>query len=264
MPKAVVTDGRSVDEYIPQHLRDMFYKSSYPEYTYATTNGYGPYDFSTKGLVLYLPLFALKGSPFKSVDAYQHTCTVYGAPWRSHGRYFDGTDDYVSVPDCASLSALTALTLECWMKTGNTRSYGNLLSKYYHATKQEFNLMWRTTTGTPRFEVYDLSEGASVGITIAYDLADDVWNHVVVTWDGGTDYTSMALYVNGASKTTTDIDFGTFVAIEDSDQPVLIGRQGNLAARDFEGDMGEVRIYSRALPAAETLHNYKCTVWRYQ
>ena len=45
MPKAVVTNGSSIDQYIPQHLRHMFYKSSYPQYTYNTTNGIGPYDF---------------------------------------------------------------------------------------------------------------------------------------------------------------------------------------------------------------------------
>ena len=116
MPKAVVTDGYTVDEYIPRHLREFFYKSSYPQYTYTTTNGYTPYDFSTNGLVLYLPLWALDGSPFKSVDAYRHVCSATNALWRPNGRDFNGINAYLVTPALAPLQFGTGdFTISVWV-----------------------------------------------------------------------------------------------------------------------------------------------------
>ncbi|KKK51356.1 hypothetical protein LCGC14_3115780, partial [marine sediment metagenome] len=120
--RPTIIDGRSVDQFIPSHLREMFYNNPIPQYKYATHDGYDPYGFSTDELVLYLPLWALKGSTFKSVDAYEHVNTVAGALWKPNGRDFDGSDDMVTIPNAVSteLGGASGATFLFWIKCGGT------------------------------------------------------------------------------------------------------------------------------------------------
>ena len=69
---------------------------------------------SDPSLVLYLPLHELDGSSFMSRDAYGHLCTVTGAVWRPYGYYFDGTDDWISIPTHSALTSPTQGTIVIW------------------------------------------------------------------------------------------------------------------------------------------------------
>ncbi|GAG49640.1 unnamed protein product, partial [marine sediment metagenome] len=53
----------------------------------------------TDDLQLNMPLWStyLTGSPFDSVDANAHPCTVAGATWTSSGRDFDGAADSITI-----------------------------------------------------------------------------------------------------------------------------------------------------------------------
>lgn len=70
------------------------------------------------------------------------------------------------------------------------------------------------------------------------------WTHVAVVRDGST----MTLYLNGVAKKTSgmfsDDKFQHFGRM-------CLGRVNGTAARDFDGQMDDVRVYRRALSAAE-------------
>lgn len=269
MPKAVVTDGYTLDEYIPLYLRDMFYKSSYPEYIYNTTNGYGPYDFSTKGLVLYAPLWALKDSPFKSVDAYQHTCTVVGALWRPNGRWFDKIDDVISIPAHSSIDTIfdSGATIMVWLNTGSDGEgdAGIVLDKvtivgWYLQVREQDDSKVKI-----RFvHFFDGNDGHWT--TTATEVTVNTWTLVAVTYDNGATTNNPTIYINTTAKTVGDGLTETTTPTgtrEDDDDHIL--RIGNNAAttRTFDGTVGDVWLYDRVLTAAEISHIYNATSWRY-
>ena len=269
MPKAVVTDGYTVDEYIPRHLREFFYKSSYPQYTYTTTNGYTPYDFSTNGLVFYAPLFALKDSPFKSVDAYEHTCTpVVGALWQPDGRAFDGDDSIDITPVLTNaLASLTIGTIGFWVKVPDATpdpaeaiiTFGDTNGNEYLRLLIERDGKFQCNAAIAGFVSWKV-ETNNVG------LSDNTWAYAELIHDG----TSASVRINGVAVAQTLTDQGTltawFSALTELDNG-FIGKSSfnNSANRNpLTGTIGEVIIHNRALSTAEGLHNYNVTAWRYK
>lgn len=48
-------------------------------------------------LRLYLPLWKLDGTSFRSEDAYGHLCVATGSPWTPRGRTFNGSGQYITI-----------------------------------------------------------------------------------------------------------------------------------------------------------------------
>ena len=248
-----VVNGESIEQFIPVDLRSMFYHHAEPKYKYAIQNGLDPYGFSTRGLVAYIPLWALKESSFKSVDAYKHTCTVTGALWRPNGRSFDGLNDKLDFGNPTVLTNFTALTRLLWLKVvGFTGSARGILDGSYAAGT--FGDMIITEGASDNFSIFVKNTGASVvSNVIAYTA--DKWLQIGYSWDG----TNITYYKNGAVSGTVDALNGTLAC---SARALLLGDEGT---RDnFGGEMGEFLIYNRALAAEEISYNYNSTVWRYQ
>lgn len=252
MPKAVVTDGRSIDQYIPRHLRHMFYKSSYPENTYATTNGYGPYDFSTKGLVLYLPLWALKGSPFKSVDAYEHTCDVTGALWRPDGRLMDG-DDYIRQATLLDVMP-SAVTYIAWMYFDAQGAEEYIMDKT-NTVGQNKLLLYKSNTD----KLITLQEGGNNGnrsVSSVASIAAATWAHCACTYSAAAVPRTYLNTVEAVGLVATEAIQNGVAA------DFTIGATG-IGASFLTGRVGEVWVYERVLTAEEITHNRAATAWRY-
>jgi hypothetical protein len=155
---------------------------------------------------------------------------------------FDGVNDMVTVPDANSLDLTGAMTIEAWVRptaSGSWRTVvlkerpGDLAYALYGASRFENSNTWRPSAWI----------GADpVGATAA--LALNAWSHLATTYDGS----SWKFYVNGAliaSRTYTG-------AIPVSTGALRIG--GNSIWPEwFKGQIDEVRIYSRALSAAEVV-----------
>jgi Concanavalin A-like lectin/glucanases superfamily len=73
-------------------------------------------------------------------------------------------------------------------------------------------------------------------------LALNTWTHIATTYDG----TSQRLYINGV-LVATKAQTGTIAA---GNQPLRIGGN-NVSGEFFQGLIDEVRVYNRALSAAE-------------
>lgn len=241
----VQTQG--IYQFIPPDLRRMFYKN--PAHPHAINNGLDPYGFSTEGLVLYLPLWALKDSAFKSVDAYKHTCTVTGALWRPYGRLFSGAAQYID------LGTNTALRL-----ISGADTIGTVLIWVYPDTTDENESPFGTTAGTnQRFYIntavgkWATGAGAEGNQDSGLAVSATTWQLVSVVWDG-TNCTLSKDKTTGAANAYADFNV--------AGDPNL----GGLTAAGFylAGRIGEAWMYNRALSTGERDHIYNSTVWRYQ
>ncbi|MFC1741787.1 LamG-like jellyroll fold domain-containing protein, partial [Nanoarchaeota archaeon] len=85
-------------------------------------------------------------------------------------------------------------------------------------------------------------------LTIAGDLNDGAWHHVVATYDG----TTMKIYVDGALNASSTNYSGP---LPTNDEPTWIGRNWNPGNSTgyFNGTIGEVAIYNRSLSSVQVL-----------
>lgn len=203
-------------------------------------------------LVLYLPLHKRDGSSFVSDDVYGHLATVNGALWRPDGRYFDGIDDKINLPDVSPLSPTSQITLEAWFNPARTNT-GRVISRF-PADYKGWSLYHGTGIG---FQLY---AGTSLGeaFSAANTIAQDNWYHAVGTYDGAC----MRVYINAGASGIPLARTGSIVYT--ALQPAIGLDNGAGASQPFKGIIGEARIYSRALTPMEIQHNYLATKWRYQ
>jgi len=170
--------------------------------------------------------------------------------WLDH----DGTNQYGTISDNASISALSPLSIEFWAKTNTNKSWMAFLTKYFHATDLEWAITeYSTDNNTIAFRVFDDTGGGYKEAKVTTNIFDGEWHHLVGTWDGDVTFT---WYTDGSSASFDYALSGNMTAIQNTTADLYLGRQGNLAARDLVGSIDEVRIYERVVPEAEALANY--------
>lgn len=229
--------------------------------------------FPINGLVLYLPLWhpELNGSTIVSKDLNAVSCTVAGALWSAlTGRWFDGTNDNITgtSPFGAVDFKNQAFTVEMWAKIDSGKAASPL---FFNATSaaDEFCITLAYSVATDRLDfIFNRADRNATGryvLRVAGQTAliQDVWCHILVTYDGlGTPSTTATLcYLNGAVQTTSD-EIGTWGGEQTTSFYIFKDVEGG--AIYGKGYCGEVRLYDRVLTAVEALHNYNATKWRYQ
>ncbi len=207
-------------------------------------------------LVLYLPLYELDGASFMSKDAYRHLCTATGASWRPNGHYLDGADDYISVPNQSALdfAGKDKLAVEIWLNptdwlTGQTYSY--LVDQ-----ESVSGFFFRRGTTYIDFRIHNGGWAGSVKFATSLVPVGSFY-HIFAQYTGS----QTEIYLNGELQDTTTVSGN----ITGGSGATWIGIYSvDAASREFNGTIGEVRIYSRALTPLEIQHNYLATKWRYR
>ncbi len=176
---------------------------------------------------------------------------------------FDGENDYLTIPDHDSLTP-ASLTLSVWFKGTNSNSYAPLIGKRSTGSK-EYDLLI-DCDGPPVYDllIHDNSETAYIGRRKMGDtsICDGNWHQLTGTWDGSTNSTSLKLYKDGTQVTgTTPFDVGTFIALENLDNDILIGKAG-WSGNIINSTIDEVKIYSRALSPEEINASYNTALYR--
>jgi hypothetical protein len=180
-----------------------------------------------------------------------NTGTIVGASWAA-GKYggclsFDGTSSRVSINDAASLRLTTAMTLEAWVypTASQTASWRDIIYKLpADGTHDDYYLMaWSTkASSAPLGGAMFGSPGVYRDAIKPSPLTLNTWTHLAATYDGAT----LRLYVNGVQSVSTNMTGN----IATSTGPLQIGGD-TVFGQFFAGLIDEVRIYNRALNAAE-------------
>jgi len=195
-------------------------------------------------LVLYLPLYELDGASFMSKDTYGQVCTVTGALWRPNGRYFDGTDDYITLP---SIAYGTCFSVIAWVNVDDLTEHRQWLGLDIYIA------LWISTTGYIQINIGDGAWGNNFNSDVG-EAVVHTWYHLVGTYDGArTELFKNGEHLGGAANTK---NVGSRVC--------EVGRNAGLGTNPFSGLIGEVLVYNRALTALEIQHNYLATKWRYR
>lgn len=177
---------------------------------------------------------------------------------------FDGADDRVDVGSDATLDNLSAMTIVAWIKPdtlGEGPSLGRIIGKTSSAgtTTAGGWTLNLDTTNRLTFDVdYNTTDfrqrAANNSITL------NQWQQVAVTWTGSATATNAKLYVNGVETSYATTTNGTGGRVDDSAQSISIGNPPGRTDRTFDGKIDNVRIYNRALSAAEIATLYDTTI----
>jgi hypothetical protein len=159
---------------------------------------------------------------YASVQSY--TPAVFGG-----SMYFDGTGDYLSVPDNAVFDFNGNFTMEAWVYP-NALSVDNAIAAQWVTGQLNFIFKTVTTAGRPYFTAYPGSSVVVQGTTTAVTI--NTWNHIAVTRSGST----IRLFVNGVLDATTGTVTGTISAAT----PLTIGSVST--AQYWNGYLSDLRI----------------------
>ncbi|MCK5480335.1 MAG: DUF2341 domain-containing protein, partial [Gammaproteobacteria bacterium] len=165
---------------------------------------------------------------------------------------FDGSNDYVNVPDHPTLGITGHITLEAWVNFSSINSGGwtGLVTKWNHSgTGRGYGLFKHNSANAVAFVCSPTSDG--YGDAQANSPPSlNTWYHVVGTYDGST----MRLYINGILQSDTGAI--SPASIYDNSEPVEIGTFEEFNDYYFNGLIDEVRIYNRSLSGDEIYRQY--------
>jgi hypothetical protein len=168
--------------------------------------------------------------------------TISGAT-RTTGKFggalrFDGKNDLVSAASSAELTDAAGITFEAWINPTTTRVWQTVASK--EGSTMAYGLYGASDTGKPAINARTTREYSARS---ASALPVNKWSHVAATYDGKT----LRLYVNGVEKSALALTGELSGSTSDM---IRIG--GNKVWGEwFAGKIDEVRLYKRALTAAE-------------
>jgi hypothetical protein len=166
-------------------------------------------------------------------------------PWTTgklgSGLQFDGVNDYVSLGTTDVFNIVGDITISAWIKP--SIGGGTIFNKHsWDNCGYRFEL-W----GDGSLHYRTFQSGAHQTTDSSYNVALGQWNHVVVSRQG----TSATIYINGINRTTVNGNH-----INPASCSVNAEISTSYAPETFNGTIDDVRIYNRALSAAEIRYHY--------
>jgi hypothetical protein len=185
------------------------------------------------------------GTTTRDASANGNTGTLVNGPTWSTGKtggalLFDGSNDRVRVSDSNSLDLKTAATFEAWIfPTAAPSGWRTILQKevdaYFFTASGGGNGDRPTSGGT-------FNGACCTFVSSTSALPANTWTHVAATYDG----TRIRFYVGGV-LVASQAAAGSYQV---NTSPLWIG--GNAVyGEHFKGKLDDVRVYNRALSAAE-------------
>jgi hypothetical protein len=164
---------------------------------------------------------------------------------------FNGSTSQVSIPDNAALEPGTgSWTIEVWFK--NVGSSGTVIGKYNNGGNSA-NISYALRLVGSNLIRADFSNGSTDLVTNNYTFTANTWIQMVYVWDKTNN--SIYTYSNGVLKQTKAISI-TGGILNATTNLFLGSYNGGEYSQYFNGQMGIVRIYKKALNATEVQTNF--------
>jgi len=162
-----------------------------------------------------------------------------GLPIKARGgQTFDGTDDYINLGSNSNWAIGGNGTIEMLVKPSNSTGNDRLWCVNNNSTSLDAYLDGTT------YNVY--MHGGTVGSTTP--LIQNAWNHLAVTYSGGT----IQIYINGIPGTMTGTTTGYNIT---NSGTMYIGCYTDLGYNLY-GEVSVMKVYNTALTANQIKQNY--------
>ena len=183
------------------------------------------------------------GTTVSDASGNGNTGTISGATWSTAGKFgdalsFNGTSSRVTIPNSSPLQLSSGMTLEAWVDPATVSSaWRDVIEK----GNDEYFMMGTTDHGSAAGGGGII--GGSYGqVFTGSGLPVSTWSHLAITYDGST----VRLYLNGAM-----VDSVAHTGLITSSTNALTLGSDPFYGQYFNGLIDEVRIYNKALTAAQ-------------
>jgi hypothetical protein len=177
---------------------------------------------------------------------------------------FDGTDDFINFgTNTPNLYPRTNSYTWCgWLKFPNNANFRQIWYGNASGGNLGFGILLRESGGSNKIQIEVRGNlGAGVRQQTSYPVSSyaNQWKYWSITLDATTFV--QTTYVNGTSLgAVTLLDWGSIV--QQSGTNLLIGNH-QTATWYYDGSIGAIQVYYRALSATEILQNYNALKNRY-
>ncbi|QEQ97301.1 hypothetical protein F0U83_11580 [Neptunomonas concharum] len=150
---------------------------------------------------------------------------------------FDGVDDFIRLPDNGLLDLSTSLTVTAWVKLDaiptELKSFISKDTNYEIHINQNRQIYWW----------WNDSNGVTRNLTSSAQVSVGQWHHVVVTYQPD----QQIIYLDGVEVARQSYPDGLVI----NNRELQIGQDQGVAARFFNGDIDEVKVFDVALTPFE-------------
>lgn len=170
------------------------------------------------------------------------------------GLLFDGTNDYVTVPDPAFFDGGNRITVGGWAKTTSLSAERYIVTKSTCSGGTDQGVFELgggfTSAGYPEFTLYKGGGKPDYEHIVGTTRIDDgMWHHVAGTYDGAY----VRLYIDGVESASVATTSLTFPATQSSNLEIGSCGGGNYL---WDGSLDDIRVYTRALSGDEIRRLY--------
>ena len=168
---------------------------------------------------------------------------------------FDGVNDYINVADANNLSPASAMSISFWAKPAAlpAASNGNRMWAVTKGDTSNFEYecsinSFSTSFGKWNCAYYNLVADSVRARATTADAIAGTWQHVCWTANRNNDLPD--IYFNGELSNGATIAVGTPTP-GNGTAPLQIGRRANASDVTFNGQLDDLRLYSRILTPSE-------------
>ena len=159
----------------------------------------------------------------------------YAVATNGGSAYFDGTGDYLTVPDNAAFTLGTNdFTIECWVyPTVAVNEYIAAQAGAAGSPAVTSFFLYMSSTGVPQF--YVSIGGSFVAASCSITVSLNAWAHIACVRNVAT----IRIYGNGVQGATLSVSTGSIL---DSSGSLAIGTLGDLLTNPFAGYISNFRL----------------------
>ena len=173
----------------------------------------------------------------------------------SYATTYDGTTDYTSSGDIATIDAATTLSACAWVYPTSDTTDGGIMAK--SNTTTDGMLFFRDDVGSVsgRTDIYtifiaDSADTDTARVESATNSGPaNVWTHVCFTYQANSPV-GLRLYINGIEDVNSPQTTGTVGAIDSTTNPFTIGARSD-GNTGFTGNIDEVAVSTKIFTAEE-------------
>jgi hypothetical protein len=178
----------------------------------------------------------------------------------------DGVDDNIGLSTNINFDKTDPFTINSWVKVNSVGG-------------SDYDVVITNQTNGGNYRGYYLQIGASGIVTLIFrstlsdrfffstsaTLSAGAWSNICVTYDGNNSSSSGKAFINGAGVSTSETTSTSAISgtTNGTIAPIIGSRQTGPSSNPFNGDIGNIQIYNRALSANEVLHNYNALKGRF-
>ena len=145
--------------------------------------------------------------------------------------YFDGSGDYIAVPNSTDFTMTGDFTAECWHFATANKQLAGIIAFQSDGESNGFALVQGANTSKYHINVKMVSTDS------ASDIVLNTWNHVALV-RSGTGSGNVKLYINGVADGNTITQTATVTKISNPS----FGRPPGFTSRDYVGWIADARI----------------------